>query len=115
MLICNQMEGPNNGVALKQTNKKHNLHLLSIVDSAIHKASTAAKSIQSHPTLCDPMECSPPGSSVHKTLQVRILEWVAISFPTIKHLPQALFHSSKTLSYFLWGENFMCFIRGLPF
>ena len=32
------------------------------------------------PTLCDPMGCSPPGSSVHGILQARILEWVAISF-----------------------------------
>ena len=31
-------------------------------------------------TLCDPMGCSPPGSSVHEILQARILEWVAISF-----------------------------------
>ena len=31
-------------------------------------------------TLCDPMDCSPPGSSVHGILQSRILEWVAISF-----------------------------------
>ena len=33
-------------------------------------------------TLCDPMDCSLPGSSVHRTLQARILEWVAISFST---------------------------------
>ena len=32
------------------------------------------------PTLCDPMDCSPPGSSVHGISQARILEWVAISF-----------------------------------
>ena len=32
------------------------------------------------PTLCDPMDCSPPGSSVHGILQARILEWVTISF-----------------------------------
>ena len=32
------------------------------------------------PTLCDPMDCSPPGLSVHGILQARILEWVAISF-----------------------------------
>jgi len=32
------------------------------------------------PTLCDPMDCSPPGSSVHGILQARIVEWVAISF-----------------------------------
>ena len=31
-------------------------------------------------TLCDPMDCSPPGSSVHGILQARILEWVAVSF-----------------------------------
>ena len=35
---------------------------------------------QSCPTLCDPMDSSPPGSSVHGILQARILEWVAISF-----------------------------------
>ena len=35
---------------------------------------------QSCLTLCDPMDCNPPGSSVHGLLQARILEWVAISF-----------------------------------
>ena len=35
---------------------------------------------QSCLTLCDPLNCSPPGSSVHGILQARILEWVAISF-----------------------------------
>ena len=34
--------------------------------------------VQSCPTLCDPMDCSPPGSSVHGTLQARILEGVAM-------------------------------------
>ena len=33
---------------------------------------------KSRPTLCDPMDCSPPGSSVHGILQARILEWVAM-------------------------------------
>ena len=36
-----------------------------------------AKLLQLCPTLCDPMDCSPPGSSVHRILQARILEWVA--------------------------------------
>ena len=36
--------------------------------------------IQSCPTLCDPMDCSLPGSSVHGISQARILEWIAISF-----------------------------------
>ena len=35
---------------------------------------------QSCPTLCDPMECSPPGSSVHGIFQARVLEWGAIAF-----------------------------------
>jgi len=39
----------------------------------------AAKLLQSWPTLCDPIDGSPPGSSVPGTLQARILEWVAIS------------------------------------
>ena len=37
-----------------------------------------AKSLQSHSTLCNPTDCSPPGSSVHRILQVRMLEWVAM-------------------------------------
>ena len=32
------------------------------------------------PILCDPMDCGPPGSAVHRILQARILEWVAIPF-----------------------------------
>ena len=35
---------------------------------------------QSCPTLCDPMDCNPPGSSVHGIVQARILEWVATPF-----------------------------------
>ena len=40
----------------------------------------AAKSLQSCPTLCDPIDGSPPGSAVPGILQVRTLEWVVISF-----------------------------------
>jgi len=43
-------------------------------------AAAAAKSLQSCPTLCDPIDGSPPGSAVPGILQARILEWVAISF-----------------------------------
>ena len=39
-----------------------------------------AKSLQSSPTLCDPIDGSPPGSPVHGILQARTLEWVAIAF-----------------------------------
>ena len=49
--------------------------------SCPQSAAAAAKSLQSCPTLCDPMDCSLPGFSVHGILQARTLEWVAISFP----------------------------------
>ena len=43
-------------------------------------AAAATKSLQSCPTLCDPIGGSPPGSPVHGILQARTLEWVAIFF-----------------------------------
>ena len=60
---------------------------------------------QTRPTLCDPMDCSPLGSSVHGTFQARILEWIAISFskgssqskdlnPGFLHCRQNLYHLS---------------------
>ena len=46
-------------------------------------AAAAAKSLQSCPTLSDPMDCSPPGSSVHGIFQARVLEWAAIAFSDV--------------------------------
>ena len=46
-------------------------------------AAAAAKSLQSCPTLCDPIDGSPPGSPVPGILQARTLEWVAISFSNV--------------------------------
>ena len=45
-----------------------------------HSAAAAAKSLQSCPTLCDPIDGSTPGSSIHRILQARVLEWGAIAF-----------------------------------
>ena len=45
-----------------------------------HLIPIAAKSLQSCPTLCDPIDSSPPGSPIPGILQARTLEWVAISF-----------------------------------
>ena len=45
-----------------------------------YAAAVAAKSLQSCPTLCDPIDSSPPGSAIPGILQARTLEWVAISF-----------------------------------
>ena len=53
-------------------------HLKKLLDAAA--AAAAAKSHQSCPTLCDPIDGSPPGSPVPGILQARTLEWVAISF-----------------------------------
>ena len=46
----------------------------------LDSAAAAAESLQSCPTLCDPIDSSPSGSPVPGILQARILEWLAISF-----------------------------------
>ena len=55
-------------------------HLCIINTFSRYYAAAAAKSLQSCPTLCDPIDGSPPGSAVPGILQARTLEWVAISF-----------------------------------
>ena len=54
------------------------LHIYKYVHTHTHIHKTVVT--QSCPTLWDPMDCRPPGSSVHGILQARILEWLAISF-----------------------------------
>ena len=49
--------------------------------AAAAAAAAAAKSVHSCPTLCDPIDSSPPGWAVPGILQARTLEWVVISFP----------------------------------
>ena len=63
-----------------------NVHLLAdrffTTSPACHLGSRSincAQSLKLYLTVCDPLDCSPPGSYVHGILQVRILEWVAIS------------------------------------
>ena len=57
-----------------------NIYLWPYFHIALLFAAAAAKSLQSCPTLCDPIDGSPPGSPVPGVLQARTLEWVAISF-----------------------------------
>ena len=60
------------------------------------KVKSQSEVAQSCPTLSNPMDCSPPGSSVHGILQARVLEWGAIAFSHFKH--QVLFYTfSKAL------------------
>ena len=56
------------------------LKFIFIYDVSYCSASAAAKLLQSCPTLCDPIDGSPPVSPVRGLLQARTLEWVAISF-----------------------------------
>ena len=57
------------------------LHAAGGIFITVHELSAAAaKSLQSCPTLCDPIDSSPPGSSTHGIFQARVLEWGAIAF-----------------------------------
>ena len=62
---------------------------------------------QSCLTLCDPMDCSPPGSSVRGILQARILEWVAVPFSRISSQTMDRTRVSRTA-----GESFMDLATG---
>ena len=71
----------------------------------------ACEVTQSCPTLCDPMDCSLPGSSVHGIFQARVLEWVAISFSRASSQPRDQTRISHTT-----GRCFTSnFLRGLIF
>ena len=63
---------------------------------------------QSCPTLCNPMDCSPPGSSVHGIFQARLLEWVAISFsrgsPQPRNRTQISWIAGRFLTLWATGE-----------
>ena len=63
------------------------------------------KSLQSWLTLCDPMDCNPPGSSVCRILQARILEWVAVC-PPPGDLPDPGIESKVLMSPALAGGLF---------
>ena len=77
---------------------------------------------QSCPTLYDPMDCSPPGSSVHGILQARTLEWVAISFSKSRNKCHQLreftyLYMATTNHYSSWSTTALinCLIfRALP-
>ena len=57
-------------------------HFMPLIFGLLYPAA-AAKSLQSCPTLCDPIDSSPPGSSIHGIFQARVLEWLAITFSII--------------------------------
>ena len=71
--ICSNTDGLGGQYAKWNKLEKDKYYLIS-------HAAAAAKSLQSCPTLCDPIDGSPPGSPIPGILQTRTLEWVAISF-----------------------------------
>ena len=57
------------------------------------------------PTLCDPMNCSPPGSSVYGILQARVLEWAAISFAKGYSQPRDWTQVSHIADFTIWATK----------
>ena len=57
-------------------------------------------SAQLHPTLCDHVDCSPPGTSLHGIFQARILEWAAISFSNRLHVTKQVSISLRRLKIY---------------
>ena len=82
-----------------------------IYSICLHCAAAAAKSLQSCPTLCDPIDGSPPGSPVPGILQARTLEWVAISFSNAwkwKVKVKSLSLHCRCLHFLHYFLNFFC-------
>ena len=84
----------------------HLLHCRWILNSQNHLGSLCVCVLvtQSCLTLCDPMDCSPPGSSVHEISQARILERVAISFSRGSSQPRNRTHTSCLAGRFFTTE-----------
>ena len=65
---------------LLKESKRNSSNKVTLLRESIPAATATAKSLQSCPTLCDPIDGSPPGSPAPGILQARTPEWVAISF-----------------------------------
>ena len=72
-------------------------------ENEIIKLRTCAKLLQLCPTLCSPMYCSLPGSSVHGIPQIRMLEWVAVPFSRGSSQPGN--QTPRLLYLLLWQEG----------
>ena len=64
------------------------------------KVKSESEVAQSCPTLRDPMDCRPPGSSVHGIFQARVLEWGAIAF-SVYYLSYMFYHSNRMAMPFI--------------
>ena len=71
----------------------------------------AAKSLQSCPTLCNPLDGSPPDSAIPGILQTRVLEWAATSFSNFSQLLDYKFHKSRDYFYCIFPILFTLVIN----
>ena len=90
-----------------------------IIDAFLHPINKEKRKVkvlpaQSCPTLCDPMNCSPPGSSVQGILQARIMEWVATAFSRGSSRPRDQIQVSHTAGRFftIWATRETWLTRG---
>ena len=65
------------------------------------KVKSESEVAQSSPTLSDPVDCSPPGSSIHEIFQTRVLEWGAIAFSNINACMWNLGNSISSVQFSL--------------
>ena len=77
-MLCGSLDGRGVGGEWIRACEPESLHQFTWNYCSIVNGFMCARSLQPFPTLCDPMDCSPPSSSVHGILQARILEWVAV-------------------------------------
>ena len=75
------------------------------------KVKSQSEVAQSSPSLCDPMDCSLPGSSIHGIFQARVLEWVAIAFS----INGGQWVAKYNLGLLRNPQNLLRFIRSKPF
>ena len=87
---------------------EHFLQLKAVCSLCVCVCVCVCEVTQSCPTLCDPVDCSPPGSSVHGILQVRILEWIAVSFSRGSSQPWSLLKFMSIESVMLSNHLILC-------
>ena len=75
------------------------------------KVKSQSEVAQSCPTLCDPMDCSPPGSSIHGIFQARVLEWGAIALSNI-HVYNN--HSNYCFHVMVWSSTHALLCSDIP-
>ena len=97
-------------MGLSKSSTKGKVHSNTSLPQETSEVKWRSEFAQLCPTLCNPVDCSPPGSSVHEISQARIVEWVAISFPRGSSQPRDQTLVSCTAGRYL-GENKYCWIN----